>query len=168
MAEEDLDDAEEVSSEEEGEEEGSGGGGGKKKLIIIIVAVIVLLGGGGSAFLMLGGDGHEEEKKPVVVLPPAYYEIPQMLVDLKTKRGRSRFLKLGVTLEVVSAEAALEVKNYVPKIIDGMQTYLREQNPQSLSGSEGTEKMRAHFLQLSNKELGGKVKSVLFREILLQ
>ncbi|MBL6957876.1 MAG: flagellar basal body-associated FliL family protein [Rhodospirillales bacterium] len=170
----DDDDATEDDDPEEmdGEEEESGGG--KKKLIIIIVIALLVLGGGGGAayFFLAGGDDakkQEEAKKDEPPAPPVYHEFPQILVDLKTKRGRSRFLKLKVMAEMGAQEDLATMKSYEPKIIDGFQTFLREQDPKSLSGREGTEKMREAFLGVAQGAIGAKkVKAILFREILLQ
>jgi len=158
--------------EESGEEEGGKKGGKKKLILIIAISVFVLTGGFLGAYLFgaldfLFGETVEEPVK-IVLLPPIYHEFPEIMVDLKSTSRRTRYIKVKAIAEVSGTHAA-RIKELDPKIKDGFQTWLRQQTRKDLTGTAGTEKMRAAFLQVVNEALAPDVaESVLFKEILLQ
>jgi len=178
MSDEDGDIKGEESSGEEdsGAEESSSKKGGKKKLIlIIVVAVVVLVGGGGAGAYFMGfldsllGIAHEEEVVAEIPPgPPVYYEMPQLVVDLKKTGNRTNYLKVKIVIEIVTRDKPLLEGDEI-KITDKVQSWLRSQTRKELAGGTGTENMRAEVTKIANEILApAKVESVLFREILLQ
>ena len=55
------------------------------------------------------------------------------------------------------------------KILDGFQTYLREQTRDDVAGKAGTDKLRIKFLDIVNNAMApGRVEALHFRQIILQ
>lgn len=173
--------------EEKGGEESTGG---KKKLLIIILVVVLLAGVG--AGLFFGGvfgkkadketeekaEGGKEVKKEEVKLDekgkpipvgPAYYEMPEFLVNLSTTGSKVSFLKMKVTLELKGHEDVAEVDQKKPRVLDAINTYLRELRSSDLSGSAGIYRLREELLLRVNKALHPtQVTDILFSEIIVQ
>ncbi len=179
---------EEVSASAAAEGEGGEGGEGaegeggapkksKKKLIIILVILLLVLGGAGAGayfafFKSDASDVHGEELgedgKPVQ--KTVYYTLPQFLVNLNTTGKQSSFLKTTVILEVNNLSDIVVVEANLPRLLDAMNTYLRELRSSDLAGSAGIQRLREELLLRSNKALAPSVKvnDVLFKEIVVQ
>lgn len=99
---------------------------------------------------------------------PAYYDIPAILVNLKSGEKQS-FLKLAVSLELKDPEAAKALEGLLPRVIDQFQTYLRELRVEDLSGSEGTFRLKEELLRRVNGAIAPvRVETVLFKEMIVQ
>ncbi len=150
-------------------------GGGKKKLILIIaVAVFLIAGGVMAAFFMgfldplLGIEDEAKVEAPPPLLPTIYYDLPEIMVDLKSNGRRTRYIKVTVIAEI-SKTFEPRIGELKIKIKDRFQSWLRQQTREGLSGTAGTEMMRAGLLVVLNKILAPDyAKSILFKEILLQ
>src|SRR5436305_1128871 len=107
-----------AAAEDEG---GKKGGFLSKKLIIMVVGgLLVVGGGGGGAYMFLGGKhGHEEKVAQVPVKPPpAFYDLPELLVNLQAPAGRSSYLKAKIVLEVEDAKLVEQIKPLMPRVMD--------------------------------------------------
>ncbi len=159
--------------EESSEEEGSEKGGGGKKLILIIAAVVFLIAGGvmGAFFMgfldpLLGIKAEPEAPPPP--LPAIYYDLPEIMVDLKSTGRRTRYIKVKVIAEI-SKTFEPRIGELKIKIKDKFQAWLRQQTREGLTGTEGTEMMRAGLLVILNEILAPDyAEAILFKEILLQ
>lgn len=184
--------AEEEAPKEEGAENGAEAGKkkSKKKLIIIIVAAVVLLGGGGAGAYfagLFGGEKHAEgeeaeggehadgaegehgEDGEHGEAKNTYFELPQFLVNLNTGGKQTSFLKMTVALELKKAEDVPTVQANLPRVMDALNTYLRELRASDLYGSAGIYRLREEILTRINEELKPlQVKRVLFKELLVQ
>lgn len=158
---------------EEGEEQS---GGGKKKLIIIAaLALVLLLGGGGAAyfFLFSGSDAEvvEPENDPDAE-PEAkayFYDLPEMTVNLNSKKQRAQYLRVKISLELVSEEQAHKIEPFMPRVLDAFQVYLRELRTSDLEGSAGLFRLKRELLKRINDAIYPvKVNDILFKEILIQ
>lgn len=171
-------DDEEPDADENGGKKKKGGKG--KLIIIIVVAVLVVLGGtGGGLFFMgfldglLGIESVEDEDaakedEPIELGTPVYYEIPEFVADLKTNECRAPFLKLSLTIQIDQNDQAVVLERQ-PKIIDRIQTHLREQERQDLVGEAGAEALRADIVLIINATIKpSKVQNVLFKSMVLQ
>lgn len=150
---------------------------GKKLVLFIVLPIVLLLAVGGGLFAtgmldsLLGkapdGDGEVQELKP---LPTAiYYDLPDMLVNLNTGERGQAFLRLTVSLEVVSNDAWSLVDQVQPRIVDSFQVYLRELRVEDLSGSAGIQRLREELLLRVNAAAQSHVvNDLLFREMLVQ
>ena len=180
MADEDDEDDED---DDEEEEEKSGGG---LKMILIVVGVLVVLvvGGAGGAYMfgalddLLGLESSAEAAKreaaelaaAEAALPPVFHEFPVLVVGLQqpSKKRRSPYIKIKVVAELAQKNEE-RLKLIEVKILDGFQTYLREQTRDDVAGKAGTDKLRITFLEIVNNAMApGRVEAVHFRQIILQ
>jgi flagellar FliL protein len=158
------------------EAEGADGEGKKgflsKKLIIMVAGGLLVVGGvGGGAYVFLGGKhGHEEKVAQAPVKPPpAFYDLPELLVNLQAPGGRSAYLKAKIVLEVEDAKLVEQIKPLMPRVMDAFQTYLREMRQSDLEGSAGLYRLREELTRRVNVAVApSKINAVLFKEIVFQ
>jgi flagellar FliL protein len=144
--------------------------GNKKKLIVFVIAGLLFVSvAGGAAYVFLSGQKASPEKvEEKEELPPAYFEIPAMTVNLNSA-SRARFLRIRILLELESQEVLPAAKTAMPRIIDGLQTYLRQLSPEDLRGGAGTQKLQTELLDVIGKvDHHMIVKDVLIQEMLIQ
>jgi flagellar FliL protein len=166
-------------------------GGGKKKIIMAAVALILVLGGAAGAYFtgaldsLLGkepdctnvaeGDEHfaacqdtlakAEAEKPAAV----FMEVPDLIVNLSTGGKQTRFLKIGIKLELKDDAELKKLEPLMPRVIDHFQTYLRELRPEDLGGSAGIYRLRIELLsRVKAAAPNVTVNDILFQEILMQ
>ncbi|MGM0422719.1 MAG: flagellar basal body-associated FliL family protein [Pseudomonadota bacterium] len=196
MAEEEIEKNEETTDDISGEEaEEESGGFGFKKIIIFVILPLLIIGGGvGTAYVMgyldsvLGievnceeveGEDHpdyEECKEEIEAAagkeglsPGVYYDLPDIRVNLNTEGSRQKFLFLVIKLEVPDQENLTKIEQYVPRITDHFQTYLRELRMEDLQGSAGIYRLRLELLERVNAAAPEvEVRDVLFQEMLVQ
>jgi flagellar FliL protein len=159
----------------EGAAEGEAGAGkkSKKKILIIgVLALVVLLGAVAGAYfggLFGGGEEHAENPAHAEAEKPVFYTLPQFLVNLNTGTKATSFLKTTVILEVPKQEDIPLIEANLPRLVDAVNTYLRELRASDLSGSAGIQRLREELLIRANKALAPvKVNDVLFKEIVVQ
>jgi len=145
-------------------------GGGKKKLIIIIAAVLVLvLGGGGAALLLMkkkppaddeeGGEAaaaHQEapaHAAPKPGTPPVFVPLDPFTVNLSDK-DVDRFAQVGITLEVIDAKTADQIKAFLPAIRSNVLMVLSHKTSAELLTREGKEKLAREVLRESVRPMG--------------
>lgn len=164
---------------------------GKKKLIMIALPILLLVGGGAGAWFsglvgssppeptgehgeeVAADDGHvalDDHGNPI---PggggTAYYELPQMLVNLSTSGRRTSFLKIVVSLELTSEADKAALEAALPRIVDNFQVYLRELRVEDLRGSAGLYRLREELLfRVNTAVTPARVTDVLFKEMLVQ
>ena len=166
--------AKEKPEAEGAEAEGDAKKGGflSKKLIIMIAGgLLVVGGGGGGAYFFLHGKHAAEEKvaQAPVKPPPAFYDLPELLVNLQAPGGRTSYLKARIVLEVEDAKLVEQIKPLMPRVMDAFQTYLREMRQSDLEGSAGLYRMREELTRRVNIAVApSKINAVLFKEIVVQ
>jgi flagellar FliL protein len=144
-------------------------GGGKKKLIIIIAAVLVLvLGGGGAALLLMKKkapvDGEEDGAEatheaapahapPKPGTPPVFVPLDPFTVNLSDK-DVDRFAQIGITLEVMDAKTADQIKAFLPAIRSNVLMVLSHKTSAELLSREGKEKLAKEVLRESVRPMG--------------
>jgi flagellar FliL protein len=179
--EKDAEEEEEKEKKEEGEsgEEGQEGGEGKpakpgltkkKKLIFGAAAAVVLLGavGGGLYFTgIIGHKGVQTSKEAAPKLPQVvYYEFQPITVNLNTGGRQTKYLKLKFTLELPGESDKAAVQSRLPKIVDTLNTYLRELRSSDLVGSAGVYRLKEELQLRINKIIyPSKVNEVLIEEM---
>jgi flagellar FliL protein len=140
------------------------------KLILIIIGAVALLGGGGGgAYFMFFG--HKEAKPEVaVVTPPAFFDMPEVLVNLSNVNGeRTQYLKVKIVLELPDSTMRPQVQNTMPRVMDAFQTYLRELRASDLEGSAGLYRLKEELTRRVNVAIApSRVNAVLFKEIVVQ
>ncbi|MGB0671515.1 MAG: flagellar basal body-associated FliL family protein [Rhodospirillales bacterium] len=159
----------------EGDDDEDGKGGGKKKgsklklIIIAVVALLVIGGGGFGAMMVLGGDGEDDSKPSAEMAIPVYHELPEMLVDLKTGRCRSPYLKITIVMTVRGQEGVARAREVEPLLMDTIQSHLRDTEREELLGKAGADQLRADILTIAGSAMApAKVEGVLFKQFLLQ
>jgi flagellar FliL protein len=147
------------------------GGFLSKKLIIMATAGLLVLGGGGTGayFFLSSKKPHDEKPVAVAKAPPAFFDLPELLVNLQSPGGRSTYLKAKIVLEMDDAKLVEQVRPLMPRVMDAFQTYLREMRPNDLEGSAGLYRLRDELTRRVNLAVAPtKINAVLFKEIVVQ
>lgn len=114
-------------------------------------------------------EGTKDSARESVIQQQAYYELPEVLVNLASTTRRTKFLTMSVTLELRDKKSAAIIDANEPRIMDAFNTYLRGLEPQELSGSAGIVRLREELMVSVNRIVGeGVVKNILFNEITVQ
>lgn len=158
----------------------------RKTLMFVVApaALVLTLGLGAYFFIFSGGEdaavadaaqggehgegagsGHGEGPHPVFV------EVPDILVNIAVTDNKPGFLKLSVSLELEGAEeeAKAAIEPVMPRVVDQLQTYLRELRVEDLTGSAAVFRLKEEILRRINLAVEPiRVKDVLFREMIIQ
>ena len=140
-----------------------------KKIIIILVGLAVIGGGAAGGYVMFFSGGHSE--KPVaVVKPPAFFDLPEVLVNLSSVGNeRTQYLRAKIVLEVADQATIEQIKPLLPRVLDAFQTYLREMRTTDLDGSAGLYRLRDELTRRVNLAIApSRINAVLFKEIVVQ
>tara|TARA_B100000674_G_C37805358_1_gene898507 strand:+ start:224 stop:706 length:483 start_codon:yes stop_codon:yes gene_type:complete len=137
-------------------------------LFIFFSFFFLLIGGGMSAFLITSSDVNSEKTTEQPSEPTVYHEFPPIVVDLKKIGKRTDYIKLKFVIEIVDRDLPL-LQEQELEISDKVQSYLRSQARADVAGGKGTEYMRKGIGEIVQNIVGeARIKSVLFREIILQ
>lgn len=168
--------------EADGQEGGQGGGkggvkgSGRRKWILL--AMPLLLGGVGAG-LWFGGilprwlgmgqaahdDGHAADGAPASV----FLDLPEIVANLNAGPRRTSYVKLKARLELTRSQDIARVQTVMPRLMDMLQTYVREMRPEELRGSAGTYRLREELLARALLVAAPvRIRDVLFVEILIQ
>ncbi len=150
--------------------------GGKAKLLIIVGAILLLAAGGGWYFGIIPGLlGHKEDaahaEDPAAAGTPqhVFVDMPDIIANLNNGGRRASFIKLKAKLEVARKEDVAIVQNAMPRVIDLVQSYLREVRPEELRGTAGTYRLREELVsRVSLAAAPAHVLEILFVELLVQ
>lgn len=170
-----------MSDEEDGGEDGGKKKVSGKKLILLVVLPLLLLIGAGVGVYMLGildpllgvePEQTEEvaEEEPTEAAPPGHYlPLDEIRANLRGPGGKTRFLKLQVTLELEDPLHEAAVNQAVPRIKDSFLAFLRELRVEELEGSQGFYRVTEELLTRVNKAVAPvKVRNVLVTDMLIQ
>jgi flagellar FliL protein len=162
--------------------------GGKKKLLILVAVPLVLAGVVAGLWFSgilppLIGMGPKEEARAehpadqpadaaaaaAAAKPPSFVEVPEMIANLNSSGKRQSFVKMKARIEVAKESDQAIVQAAMPRILDLLQTYLREIRPEELRGSAGTWRLREELIARANIAVApARVTDVLFVEMLIQ
>lgn len=183
------DDAEDPEKDSETPAEGEGAEGakqgfvkkllGNKKMLMIAgggALVLVLALGGGAYFFLFSGskdDGKKIAKNdappPIVAPQVAFYNMPDMVVNIQSADGNPAYLKLSVALELTGADEKAGIQPLMPRVVDQFQSYLRELRVDDLKGSAGVLRLKEELLRRINVAAAPfAVKDVLLKEMIVQ
>jgi flagellar basal body-associated protein FliL len=100
----------------------------------------------------------------------AYFDFPKLTVFLKKTNSRQPALaNIRVTAEFVDPAVLPVTKTAQPRIVDAMQSFLRDCSREDLDGRAGTEMLRQAFLSIVNDAIEPhQANTVLFKEIVIQ
>lgn len=144
------------------------------KLLLFVGAPVILLIAilGGLYFAGFGsmiGLGAAAKQEAVPKIQTAFFDLPEMLVNINAGPHRTGFLKIAVTLEVADSTTVPQIQKAMPRIIDNFQTYLRELRIEDLKGSAGLYRLREELLLRVNAAVApARITDVLFKEMLVQ
>lgn len=178
----DGDEAEKPAEKSDGGEGEAAGeepkkGFGKKFLLMAGAGGLVLLLaiGGGVYYFFFMGSGDEtqlaEAKHEVPLTPPdvAYYDVPDIIVNIQTADGAPAYLKVGLSLELDTQEEKAGMQALMPRVVDQFQGYLRELRVDDLKGSAGVMRLKEELLRRINVAAAPyKVRDVLLKEMIIQ
>jgi flagellar FliL protein len=155
--------------------------------LIVGGGLLVLLGGGGGAYYFFGGapaDEHAEATAdhggahggghgaPASQLPPdhvAFFDMPDLVVNIQTADSSPAYLKLVVALELENAAAKAAIEPVMPRVVDQFQTYLRELRVDDVRGSMGVMRLKEELLRRVNLAAAPTpVRDVLLKEMIVQ
>ncbi len=147
-----------------------------KKVVLFVLPVVVIAGGlaaayftGALSFLSHKAAAEQPTAEKAAVI--SYYDLPDMLVNLRSDGPRPSFLKISVSLETNHPEDKMVLDRVLPRVIDTFQVYLRELRVDQLQGSAGLLRLREELLARVNAALKPSnvhVNDVLFKEMLVQ
>jgi len=149
---------------------------GKKIVLFFVVPMLLLLMTGAGIYFSGLIDpflGVDEEDKELLAEeeagPSAFYDLPDMLVNLNSTGRKKSYLKISVSLEVASEKDIAHLEQVLPRIVDNFQVYLRELRIEDLRGSAGLQRLREELLlRVVTAAQPVVVRDVLFREMLIQ
>lgn len=147
---------------------------GKKQVLYFVLPVLLLLGGGGAGYVLLfsGGGLAGYEGDPAAEEEPedvAFYDMPEMLVNLEGGDRTTHYLKLRIALEVQDKAMLPTLEAVLPRIVDTFQVYLRELRLDDLKGSAGMVRLKEELLlRVNTASQKLKINDVLFKEMLVQ
>jgi flagellar FliL protein len=148
---------------------------GKKKLIVIAAAVLLLamIGGGAAVFVMKkkaaeaaaavdaeGEDApasaHDKGGKHEALVVPTFLPLEPFVVNL-ADRDVDRYAQIGITLEVVDAKFAEQMKAYLPAIRNGILMTLAHKTSAELLERKGKEQLAREIMRESVRPMGIEV-----------
>jgi len=150
---------------------------GNRKLLLMAgggVLVLLLGLGAGVYFLVFSGSNGSEQAKSapaIPITPPqvAYYDVPDLIVNIQTSDGTPAYLKLSVTLELDTADEKAGLQALSPRIVDQFQGYLRELRMDDIKGSAGILRLKEELLRRINVAAAPyRVRDVLLKEMIIQ
>lgn len=176
MSDEDIDDdLDDVEGGGEGGEAGERKFSTKKILLFAGLPILLLIGGVTGAYFagvldpFLGSEEVAEETAPIAAGDVAFYDLPEMLVNLSTGGNTSTYLKIKVSLEIEDPTITPQLEALLPRIVDNFQVYLREVRLDDLNGSAGLYRLKEELLIRVNSAVQPlRINDVLFREMLVQ
>ena len=143
----------------------------KLKLFVIVGAVVAAAALGGGLWFS-GVLSAPHKPKPVETASssqPIFIETPELVTNLDAGPHRLSFVKVQCKIEVGHPADAAKLTSAMPRIVDMIQTYLRETRPEELRSDTGTYRLReALLLRASLAASSVEVRDVLFEELIVQ
>ncbi len=151
--------------------------GNRKLLIIAAAGLLVVLGGTGAGlyFFVFAAPKADATRtanaEPIPATPPqvAFYDVPNIIVNIQSADGSPAYLKLGTALELNSEDEKAGITALMPRIVDQFQGYLRELRIDDLKGSAGVLRLKEELLRRINVAAAPyRVRDVLLKEMIVQ
>jgi flagellar FliL protein len=152
-----------------------------KKLMVGGGLLGVLLIAGGAFYFLRPAPTQEKSEETAAVqnvqtAPPnlpakeaAFFDIPDIIVNLQTPDATQSYLKLSVSLELEKADLKAVIEPVMPRVIDQFQSYLRELRVEDVRGSAGVMRLKEELLRRVNLAVAPTpVRDVLLKEMIVQ
>jgi flagellar FliL protein len=153
----------------------------KMKLLVGAGTLVVLVLAGGAYYFLKPGPSPEKAEELAAVqnvqtapanLPAkeaAFFDIPDIIVNLQTPDMSQAYLKLSLSLELEKAELKASIEPVLPRVIDQFQSYLRELRVEDVRGSAGVMRLKEELLRRVNLAVAPTpVRDVLLKEMIVQ
>jgi flagellar protein FliL len=150
--------------------------GNKLILFGAIGAIVLLIGGGTAYWFLFAGDSKPTElaagaPEPLPPTPPnvAFYDVPDIIVNIQGTDATPAYLKLSVSLELDGPEEEAGLKALMPRVVDQFQGYLRELRVDDLKGSAGIARLKEELMRRINLSAAPyRVRDVLLKQMIVQ
>jgi flagellar basal body-associated protein FliL len=126
------------------------------KLLVIALSALLVLGGAGGAvwYYLLGGKAYLSGANKVAEAPlPYFLEMKPFVVSVPSKAGPSRFVQLGLSLELAGAESGTLITAILPQVQDALRQSVLGFKADDLQDQASLEKVRTAMLTSLNKAL---------------
>ena len=158
---------------------------GRKKLLIVVIAVVLLLvAGGGGAFFYLkkmraaadedGAPAEKAEAHKKDAAPPQFMPLENLVVNLADDGG-TRYVQMGITLQLADSKTADRVKGFMPAVRNGFLLLLAGQSADDLLQAEGKIRVQNAMLTIVREQTGltepapaNPIQAVLFSSLIVQ
>ncbi|HEX3881865.1 MAG TPA: flagellar basal body-associated FliL family protein [Stellaceae bacterium] len=126
-----------------------------KLMILGLVGLLVVGGAGGAVwYFLLGGKAYLSGGSKVTETPlPYFLEMKPFVVSVPSKAGPSRFVQLGLSLELPGSASGALVTAILPQAQDALRQSVLAYKADDLQTQDGLEKVRASMLASLNKAL---------------
>lgn len=152
---------------------------GNKKLLLIAGGglLLLLVGIGAGLYFFVFSGSNEEPLQTASAIPPmpavppqvAYYDMPDLIVNIQSADGSPIYLKVTVSLELYTADEKAGIDALKARIVDQYQGYLRELRADDLKGSAGVMRIKEELLRRTNVAAAPyRVRDVLLKEMIIQ
>lgn len=155
-------------------------GTGTRRGLLIAAALLMAVGVASATIVLLrespaafnsgafssdeGGRAAPQLARPVGV----FYDLPEIMVDIRGLKGRGGLLKLRLTLELDGNRDLARLESARTHLVDSYILFLRDMRPEDFEG-EGLQRVRGELLARADALAAPvKVRTLLFREIMLQ
>lgn len=135
-----------------------------KKLLFIIIGVVLLalIGAGAALFIMKKNAAEDDEfaddepaahatKDPKTA--PVFMPLENMVVNLADPGG-TRFIQLGLTLQLQDAKTETDVKAYMPSIRSDILLLISQRTADEMLQIQGKAKLSKDIIAAISKEMG--------------
>lgn len=139
-----------MATNSRGNRDGSAVGQGKRKLgrwLIMVVGLLVVAAGAG------GGWYYWKHKRVATVAPPPqpiYVVIKPFVVTMLDDNQTSRFVQVGVDLEVADKAAEKKVDQVLPAIQDAIRLQILQSKVSVVTSPQGVEQLRKALIVQAN------------------
>ena len=118
-------------------------------------------------------DQEESKSKKIKKEEVPFYDMQAIIVDIAsgtTSDKKRYFLKLLITIELVSKQEKVLIKRAMPRILDSLNVYLRGVTVVDINNASGIYRLKEECLLRISKALGNDISiaDVLFRDIVIQ
>lgn len=140
-----------------------------KKLLFIIIGVVVLalIGAGAALFIMkknaaAADDEFADEETEVTHQAkdpkhaPVFLPLENMVVNL-ADAGGTRFIQLGLTLQLQDAKTEADVKTYMPSIRSDILLLISQRTADEMLQVQGKAKLANDIIAAISKEMGYEI-----------
>lgn len=144
---------------------------GRMRRSFLLAVPVVLLTGAGVVWKsgLLSVFRHKSAPGTATPAPPVFVDVPEIIANLDAGPRHTSYVKLQVRLELLKSSDQDAVRAAMPRVVDLIQTYLREMRPEEIKSPDGTYRLREELIARADVALAPvRIRNVLFNELLVQ